>query len=124
VPTQVLVVEAIPLGANGKLQRAGLAEQFGLPASSSAQVHAPLESTAPRTPTEDTLISLWRQVLRLDHVDTHHNFFQAGGDSLLATQLISRIRESVGVEISFQSFLEMPTIPGMARGIETALSTC
>ena len=120
VPTQVLLVEAIPLGANGKLQRAGLAEQFGLLVSSSAQVRVPIGDSGPHTPTEDMLISLWRQVLGLDHVNARHNFFQAGGDSLLATQLISRIREAVGVEISFQSFLEMPTIAGMARSIEAA----
>ena len=80
-------------------------------------------TAAPRTPIEEVLAGLWAQVLGLDYVGIDDNFFQLGGDSILATQLISRVREAMHVEVSFRSFFETPTVAGMAKSIETASQT-
>jgi aryl carrier-like protein len=120
VPNQVVIVDDIPTGPNGKLQRIGLAEKFGLMTSTRAEPEMQTDVTALHTPLEEMLLGLWAQVLNADDVGLHENFFQLGGDSILATQLISRVREVMHVEVSFRSFFETPTVAGMARSVETA----
>src|SRR5262249_30475106 len=94
VPTQVLIVDDIPQGSTGKLQRSALAETLGLTMSDRTQPMMHAGFTAPRTPLEEVLTGLWAQVLDLDRVGIHDNFFALGGDSILATQLMSRVREA------------------------------
>jgi aryl carrier-like protein len=72
-------------------------------------------------PLEEALTGLWARVLDLERVGSYDNFFQSGGDSLLATQLLSRIRDVTGVEVSFRTFFETPTVADIARHIATAL---
>jgi amino acid adenylation domain-containing protein len=123
VPQQVLIVDEIPKGPTGKLQRLNLAEKLGLTRPDRVRHAMSAGTDAPRTPVEEVLAGLWAQVLGLDCVGIHDNFFAIGGDSILATQLISRVREVMRVEISFRSFFEVPTVAGMARSIETASQT-
>ena len=73
------------------------------------------------TPIEEALAALWTQVLEVERVGRHENFFQCGGDSILATQLLSRIREATHVELAFAHFFETPTVAGIARHIAAAL---
>jgi amino acid adenylation domain-containing protein len=120
VPQQVLIVDDIPKGPTGKVQRIGLAEKLGRGASGWTPSQTRVGFMTPRTPLEEVLAGLWAQVLGLDGVGIHDNFFQLGGDSLLATQLISRVREAACVGLSFLNFLETPTVAGMASSIETA----
>jgi amino acid adenylation domain-containing protein len=118
IPRQVLIVEEIPKGPTGKLQRLSLAKQLGLAAP--GQLRPPMRRTgfiAPRTPVEEMLVGLWVQVLEVEYVGIHDDFFQLGGDSILAMQLVSRIREVTHLEVSLLSFLETPTVSGMARSI-------
>ncbi|MGB7947138.1 MAG: condensation domain-containing protein, partial [Candidatus Binatia bacterium] len=118
VPRRVVLVDEIPRGATGKLQRIGLAEKLGLmPYEASDQKK--LELVAPRTPVEGTLAKIWSQVLRVEPVSIHDNFFDLGGDSLLAAQVISRVRDSLQTELSFLDFFAAPTVAGMAAGIRT-----
>ncbi len=114
VPQQVCIMENIPKGATGKPQRLGLAEKLGLTAPKQTQPAMPAGYTAPRTPVEELLAGLWAQVLNVERVDLHDNFFQLGGDSILATQLISRIHEVMHVDVSFPSFFKTPTVAGVA----------
>jgi amino acid adenylation domain-containing protein/non-ribosomal peptide synthase protein (TIGR01720 family) len=120
VPRQVYIVEELPKSPSGKLQRIGLAEKLGLTAPDQAWPAMHVGYTAPRTPTEALLSGLWAQVLDLEHVGIHDDFFQLGGDSLLAMQLIARIRETASVELSICNFFETSSVAGMARNIETA----
>jgi amino acid adenylation domain-containing protein len=116
VPQRVFIVDDLPRGPTGKLQRLGLAEHLGL----TRPTPVPPAGTAPGTPMEEVLAGLWAEVLNVERVGIHDNFYYLGGDSILATQLISRTRETLHVEISFGSFFATPTVAGVARSIEMA----
>jgi amino acid adenylation domain-containing protein len=118
VPRQIFLVQALPKGTTGKLQRRSLAEYFGL----TAQVHtqSDIASSAPRTPMEELLVGLWTQIFNIQYVSIHDDFFHLGGDSLLATQLLSRVREATRVAVPFSRFFAMSTVAEMAEHIETA----
>src|SRR4029450_7464744 len=83
----------------------------------------PNASSTPHTPLEELLVGLWAQIFPGEDVSIHDDFFHLGGDSLLATQLLSRVREATHVEILFRHFFAMPTIAEMAEHIETAHRT-
>jgi thioesterase domain-containing protein len=118
VPRRVVILKEIPKGPTGKLQRIGLAEKLGLTAESEAA--APAQKAPPRTELERTLAGIWGEVLGLGPVGVHDNFFQTGGDSLLAAQLLTRLQQSLQVEISMLSLLdEAATVAGMAELIES-----
>jgi amino acid adenylation domain-containing protein len=115
VPSYFVVLEALPLTANGKLDRGALpAPQLDGAELSAAYV-------APRTPTEELLVGIWATVLGVERVGVEDNFFEVGGHSLLATQLISRIREAFAIEMPLRTLFERPTIAALAEDIETIL---
>lgn len=120
VPRQVLIVADMPTGPTGKPQRPGLAEKFGLAAPEPGRARRGAGRTAPRTPVEAVLVGLWAQVLGVERVDIHDDFFVLGGDSIAATQLLSRVHAALHVALSFPSFFETPTVAEMARSLEAA----
>jgi acyl-CoA synthetase (AMP-forming)/AMP-acid ligase II len=120
VPSQLLIVDDIPTGPTGKPQRHLLAEQLGLLPSTRGNANISADFSGPRTPLEEVLVGLWSQVLGVDGIGLHDNFFQLGGDSILATQLLSRVYQATHVDCSFLSFFASPTVAGMARSIETS----
>src|SRR5262249_3918092 len=91
VPSRVIFVSAVPKGPTGKLQRIGLHKKL------TEQLQA--DYVAPTTPTEIQLACLWMDVLGADRVGIRENFFSLGGDSLMATQVISRIRDTFGADL-------------------------
>ncbi|HZI86285.1 MAG TPA: amino acid adenylation domain-containing protein, partial [Pyrinomonadaceae bacterium] len=119
IPQRVLFVDEIPKSASGKLQRRGLAEKLGV-LFSQPWIR---ESLAPQTQTEKTLAAIWSKVLAVGHIDVRDNFFNLGGDSLRAMQVISRIRDSMQIELSIRGFFETPTVAGLAQCIERSLPT-
>ena len=72
----------------------------------------------PRSALEARLARLWAELLGLETVAMHEDFFALGGHSLLATRLIARIRDQLGVEISLVSLFESPTVSGLADVLE------
>src|SRR5271166_6991868 len=72
-------------------------------------------SNGSRKPVEETLANIWASVLRLPHVDTHANFFEIGGDSLKAMEVIGRVREVLQVDLPLISFFEDPTVNHLAE---------
>ena len=64
---------------------------------------------APSTPVQELLAGIWMQVLKVDRISADDSFFDLGGNSLVATQLISRIRVVLGVEVALESLLDQPT---------------
>lgn len=104
MPDDLLLVDGIPLTNNGKLDRQALP----IP-ERSRQV-----GQSPRTPYEDVLCSVFAEVLGLDFIGADDNFFEMGGHSLIAIQLVSRIKAVFGTRITAGSLLQAPTPSGLA----------
>ncbi|MGA9377367.1 MAG: amino acid adenylation domain-containing protein, partial [Phormidium sp.] len=111
VPSAFVVLETFPLTPNGKVDRRALP----IP-----DFHLELQDKyiAPRTPIEEILAYSWEQILNLKRVGIHDNFFALGGNSLLATQLMSRIRSHLQLELPLRSLFEAPTIVELAALIQ------
>jgi Phosphopantetheine attachment site len=116
VPRRIVLLDAIPMGATGKLQRIGLAAQLGL-ASPEADAGV-REYVAPRTPLEEILAAIWSELLQVDAPGVLDHFFHAGGDSVLATRFVARVRATLGVELSLLAFFDGPTVAQLAAEIE------
>ena len=118
VPKRVVVVRELPKTASGKIRRRDLAEQLRLTAEVRAEPSAAY--APPVTPTEKGLVEIWSEVLGIAPIGIHDNFFMLGGDSLRAGQVLSRLRESAQVEISFVSFFATPSVAGLGKAVEAA----
>jgi SAM-dependent methyltransferase/acyl carrier protein len=121
VPQAFLVLEALPLMANGKVDRRSL------PKPSWAK-SVTREYQAPRTPTERAIAEIWGRILKVDRVGIDDNFFELGGHSLLATQTMSRIRQTFRVDLPLRAIFESPTVASLAamvadRPVREELST-
>jgi acyl-CoA synthetase (AMP-forming)/AMP-acid ligase II len=117
VPRQVVIVSELPGGPTGKVQRIGLAAKLGL----ASRVAMPPTFVAPRTPLEKMLAGLWAEILKVSQVGIHDDFFTAGGDSLLATHFLTRIHDTLHLEVAFSHFFEAPTVADMAHHLETLI---
>ena len=112
IPRVILFLDEIPKGATGKRQRIGLAQKLGLTATNPDVERSAY--VAPRTDIEADLASIWAEILAINPVGINDNFFQLGGDSILAAQIVNRVREITGVELSFLIFFQQPTLESMA----------
>src|SRR5439155_19149626 len=115
LPSLFVPLEAMPLTPNGKVDRKSL------PALEQVRPALQENFVAPRTSTETMLAEIWCEVLGLDKVGVHDNFFELGGHSLMVIQVISRLRETVQLELSMQQFFETPAITALAEVIEGIL---
>ncbi|MFC5743181.1 phosphopantetheine-binding protein, partial [Dyella tabacisoli] len=110
VPVTVVLLPALPLSPNGKLDRAALpAADFN---------REPLRE--PRNPQEAALAALFAEVLGIEQIGIDDSFFELGGHSLLATRLLSRIRSSLSVELSIRALFEAPTVEKLMQRIQEA----
>ena len=76
---------------------------------------------APRTPAEKSLASIWTKLLGINRIGINDNYFELGGDSLLATQLVSQVRSVFEVELPLVELFRHPTLAEMAASIEEAI---
>lgn len=113
VPTVFVLLEAFPLTPNGKIDRKAL------PQPDSARRELLENYVAPRNPIEQEIADIWAQVLKLDRVGVDDNFFELGGYSLLAIQIVSRLRQALQVEIPLPSLFELPTVAELANRVES-----
>ena len=111
VPSVLIELEALPLTANGKIDRQALPDPEAL--ASSEETHV-----APRNETEQQLAAIWEEVLEVENVGVHDNFFELGGHSLLAVRLISAIQKSFGVELSIGAVFDYATIAELAMQLQ------
>lgn len=109
IPSMFVLLEKLPLTANGKIDREAL------PAPSSEELPSVLDSLQPCTDTEKALAALWKETLKIENVSIHDDFFDLGGHSLLAIQAVSRIRDRFGVDLPAQTLFEHPTIAELAK---------
>ncbi|MCP4662642.1 MAG: amino acid adenylation domain-containing protein, partial [bacterium] len=109
VPAAYVELEALPLTPNRKVDRKALPEP---------QAGATAESyVMPRDPVEEILAGIWAQVLGLDRVGIRDHFFELGGHSMLATQVLSRVREAFRVELPLRRLFEGPTVAELAERV-------
>ncbi|QVK34090.1 non-ribosomal peptide synthetase [Pseudomonas syringae] len=106
VPTHFIVLDSMPLTANGKLDRKAL------PAPDASQLQATY--SAPQGELEQQLAAIWADVLKIERVGLSDNFFELGGHSLLAIQVISRIRQQLDVELSLRDLFEARDLEAFA----------
>lgn len=110
VPSALVTVEAFPLTANGKLDRRAL------PAPNDT-AYATRGYEAPQGATEQTLAEIWASILGVERVGRHDSFFELGGYSLTAIQVVARVRERFGVSLPLATVFRMVTIVELAEGV-------
>jgi hypothetical protein len=114
VPRQVLIVEKIPKGATGKVRRVGLAAELGLTSRlGRAEAFVP-----PRTSLERSLAERWAEILKVERVGIHDDFFALGGDSLLVAHVLAHAQDTTHVAMTASRFFETPTIAETASHLE------
>lgn len=118
VPGAFSFLEAMPLTANGKVDRVALPP----PVDQVGQDGEPRAYAAPRTPAEEIIAAVWSEVLKVERIGIHDDFFALGGHSLLATQIVARLRRALATDLSLRSLFEAPTIAGLAESIRRAPS--
>ena len=116
IPSAFVTSETLPLTPNGKIDRKALQ------ALKSTSVNLG-DRLAPSTPIEKLLAGIWTEILGIEQIGINHNFFEIGGHSLIATRVISQIRQVLGVELPLRSLFENPTIARLAKQIEQAIKS-
>ncbi|MBZ5509344.1 MAG: amino acid adenylation domain-containing protein, partial [Acidobacteriia bacterium] len=113
VPAVFVMMEEMPLTANGKINRQALPEV-------DENSWGKEGYRAPRTPVEELIGQIWEEVLGIERVGAEDDFFARGGHSLLATQVIARVRASLGVELPLRAVFEAPKVWELAQRVEEA----
>jgi amino acid adenylation domain-containing protein len=114
VPSVIVVLDALPLTRNGKVDLRALP-----PVVAGDDVHA--DFVAPRSDAESLVAGIFTELLPVDRVGAHDDFFALGGHSLLATRVIARLRATVEVNLSVRALFDRPTVAGFADAVEQAL---
>jgi acyl carrier protein len=115
VPATFVQLQALPMNVSGKVDRAAL------PLPSTENTLRDNAFVAPRTPIEERMADMLAPLLGLDRVSMEDNFFFLGGHSLLGTQLIARVRDAFGVELTLRSLFDGPTIAQLSAQVEALL---
>jgi len=117
VPSCFVVMDRMPVTPNGKVDYAAL------PIPNEKSFDSGKEFVAPRTPVEETLGQIWREILGIERVGIYDNFFELGGHSLLATQVISRVRKTLKVDLPLRAIFDSPVIADLATTVESMSRT-
>ena len=112
IPTAFVIMDQLPLTSNGKV------DYRALPAPDQAAHVTETVFVPARSPVEEMLSGIWAEILGLERVGVHDNFFDLGGHSLLGTQVISRVRKTFDLELPLRVVFEGPTVAEMAERIE------
>ncbi len=115
VPTAFVTLAALPLNSSGKVDRRAL------PAPDAGRPELAAEYTAPGTPAEEAVAAIWCEVLGIERVGVHDDFYELGGHSLLLPQVMHRLRRDFQVEVPLRSLAEETTVAGLALTVEELL---
>lgn len=113
VPSRIVIVESIPKGPTGKLQRIGLSEQL----ASALRT----EFAVPKNDMEKALVQFWVDVLDIPSVGIADNFFWIGGDSITGAQLINRVNTTFQIDLPLASIFQYPTVESLAKVVISEL---
>jgi amino acid adenylation domain-containing protein len=113
IPATFSRLDALPLNGNGKLDRRALSA-----IGDNAALPADEPTDAPRNATEETLASIWREVLGVSRVGVNDDFFDHGGHSLLATRFVSRVNDAFDTNLALRRLFELPTIAALAEAVD------
>ena len=116
VPHAIMILDHLPLNANGKLDRRSLPIPGAIAVAASGII-------APRTPTEEALVTIWGEALKREQVGVRDNFFELGGHSLVAIRVLGKVSRILGVRMALRSLFEAPTIEQLAARIDSERST-
>ncbi|MFF9184656.1 amino acid adenylation domain-containing protein [Streptomyces misionensis] len=114
VPSDIVVLDALPVGVSGKLDRGAL------PDPERSRTAGDPAGTAPRDETERLVAEVWADVLGVDEIGIDDSFFDLGGHSLLATMAVSRIAGRLGRDVELRTLFEHPTVRGFAPRVAGA----
>ena len=114
LPRRIVIVKEIPKGPTGKLQRTGMAEALGMTLSDQAARRSRAGSTVPLAPPEKKLAEIWCEVLGVEEVGLHDDFFDLSGNSLLASQIVYRINRVFSVQLTLREFFEALSVSRLA----------
>jgi oxalate---CoA ligase len=113
VPSRVVLVDSIPKGPTGKLQRIGLDQKL-------AGMLRPVY-VAPRNETERVIADIWTRLLKIERIGVKDNFFLMGGDSITAVRFVSEVKTRFGIELPLQSVFRSPTVEQIGRVISQGI---
>jgi hypothetical protein len=111
IPSDFIKIEEVPLLSNGKIDRKAL------PLPEGARPQLDEAFVAPRSSTEEDLAKIWADVLHLDRVGIHDNFFDLGGHSLVATKVMSRVQKVFNLKLPLRILFEAPTVAEFSLAI-------
>ncbi|MEW6450486.1 MAG: AMP-binding protein [Pseudomonadota bacterium] len=115
IPRRILVVDAIPKGPTGKVQRSQLHQQLAVKEKSSGVAAVPRRAI--ENGLENALLQLWREMLKSESIGIDDDFFEKGGDSLMAMQMLLEVEKIVGCSVSSSTFIDRSTIAQFAAGL-------
>ena len=111
IPSSFVTLDVLPRTPNGKVAREEL------PAPESSRPNLKVSFVAPRSPLEKTLAAIWTEVLGISELGVNDNFFDLGGNSLMAAQVLARLQKAIGSAVPMRTFFEDPTLAGVARAV-------
>ena len=115
VPSAFVLLERLPLTPNGKL------DLGALPLPDATESPGEEDDAAPGSPLEQAVARIWSEVLDLERVGLHDDFFDLGGHSLMATRVVARVRTVFGIELRLRTLFEAPTVAGLGLVIAEQL---
>ena len=109
IPASIIVLDTLPLTRLGSLDRAALPKPQSLLTGTQAISSTSADTGAPASATADWLVATWQNLLGLDEIDSHRNFFDMGGDSLIATRIVAAIRDHFHIDLALAQFFSQGT---------------
>jgi amino acid adenylation domain-containing protein len=113
MPSSIVPIKEMPRTISGKIDRKALARM-------EEEGRTEKKLVLPRTPVEEVVAGIWAELLRVEEISVEDNFFQVGGHSLMATRILTRVRNAFLVDLPLRVLFEFPTVTGLAEQIEIA----